>query len=415
MTLAATGMAAPRGGMAIFFESQTESLSSFDISNPKLRELKADIRALSSSCSRVSARQLIAENVLLPACYDDRNEIRFVEVLPTGVCNHACSWCFTASSRGGTLDAGALRARLYALTQSGGRAVLFSGGGEPLLCPYLMKPDAAFDAMTVIEWLGERNVSTALITNGALLSRFVERVGAAIRSMAFVRISLDACDPGTYSIRHGTAESDFQKVLDGIADLRSLRAGGYQPAIGISFVVGPEALSFGELKQVRSLARSIGADFVQLKHRHVPETAVSEADSTMKAVYVACTELDWGETEYWVHRYLTPKAMKSCVVPTVAQVLGTADRQHACCHLQHIPLPKSEDGAWRGFSVTDCSSSVCRHVSLNSVLQKVESPSSYARGLDVLRASLARHGYHPFRLFPSSPDLFGYSELLNSQ
>lgn len=366
---------------------------------------------LGPATARVSARQIIPENFLLHGDVSSSG-IRFLEVLPQDICSHRCSWCFTTSSRTSQhLDAYQAFVRLTAFARSGGKSVLFSGGGEPLLCRYLVEPYGIFGHETIIQWLDKLGLVSAVITNGVNLSRFIEHNRLAVTKMAFIRISLDAYDSKLYAQRHQTSEREFERVLKGIRRLVDLRGVGYQPAIGISFVVSRHSgiePTERDVNGVARLSRSLAVDFVQFKHAHI--AGKRAADKTMQHLYALCEETYWGRTEYWVHRYRAPRPRSLCVVPTVAQVLGAGNTRYPCCHRQDAPLPGQGTGpGFEEAEIADCSSNICRYRSLNDTLLEARSGTSQTlKAFDRLKRSLMLHGFHPYRLFPSAPDLVGY-------
>ena len=369
--------------------------------------------------SPISAHQIIPENYhLAKAIRPDQDGVRFLELLPHDACNHDCSWCFTKQIRdANVLGAASARKVLELFASQGGASVLFSGGGEPLLAKYLSIPSADFDGLTAPRWLADRGISVGLITNGVHLKRYLQHNVETFSNAAFVRVSLDACNALEYRRTHNADENDFAKVLDGIEHLISLRGISRTPAVGISFVLGDAYgldTSASAIRSIATLARQLNVDFVQLKHVHTSEAA--SADQNMREVFDHCLGEDWEDTEYWVHRYALPKPSQDCHVASVSRLIGAAGHSHPCCHRQDMTIPPQGLLPSKTYNIIkNCGSEVCRYVSLNeqllSSMGRDANRAAHNTAHHKLFLSLRQHGYHPYRLFPSAPDLFGYTNL----
>ncbi|MFH1616605.1 MAG: radical SAM protein [Planctomycetota bacterium] len=131
-----------------------------------------------------------------------------VDLSPSNFCNHGCVWCvyskFLEKSKE-ILNKDVLLQLIADLKTIGARGINFTGGGEPLTNKFTV------DAMEKAHDLG---IDVGLITNGALLNR--DSIGRLKRICKYIRISLDAGAPGTYSRLHGVDMNEFKKVLSSI-------------------------------------------------------------------------------------------------------------------------------------------------------------------------------------------------------
>lgn len=377
--------------------------------NEEIDALKLDIARLSRTVAQVTAQQIIPENLLLRDCLvSGQAGIQFIEVLPTDICNHRCSWCFTAMSRSKfSLSSELAFNRLSDFVANGGQSVLFSGGGEPLLWRSLVEPDNMFGNQTVVSWLSTAGVSSSLITNGVYLQEFVENNSQSLSSMGFIRVSLDACDSQSYMMLHGTKKEDFDRVIRAIENLIALRDDAPTPAIGLSFVVDEESdrnTGDGDMQKISSLVKQLGIDFVQFKHLNTNYGAV--ADEEMLRLKDVSEAYEWGAAELWIHRYKNPRPRSTCAIPMVSQALGASGHWHACCHTQHVALQQGSAVGFSGALIQDCDSQTCRYVNLNDLVLKLQN-TQHERLLALcrLKSSLLTHGFHPYRFFPSSPEL----------
>ena len=378
----------------------------------ELAELQHDIGNLCFESRQISERQIIPENILLPGCLlEGQHGPAFVEILPIDICNHACDWCFTAASRSVRfIQPNQLRARLEHFISVGGKSVLFSGGGEPLLYKPLIRSNSEFDGKTVIEWLSDRNIIIGLITNGVYLDRFIEaHSGYLSKTMAFIRISLDACTAADYSLCHQANQNDFGLAIDSIKAAVSCRDKlNNTPAIGVSFVVDgnsglnaqPEAID-----AIQKLATDLEVDYVQLKHAHTNNEHAADALMLKISKWIATVFPQ--RPEFWIHRYQSSRASQKCYLPLTSQVLRADGARSPCCHLQGISVPEQESAyGFSPFMVHNCTSNACRFVSMNRLLDKMfKYPTDYINALYRLKHSLMQDGFHPYRLFPSAPDL----------
>lgn len=364
--------------------------------------------------TRISASQIIPQNVLLliPVGSSSLPAVKSIEITPIDACNHDCGWCFTRDARSSRkISTTALKAYLDEFIVGGGRSVTFSGGGEPLLFKPLLDEVAVFDDRSLLEYCLDRRLAVGLITNGRGLRQMCLKLGQRITELAFVRISLDATNQVDHSKLHKTNVGDFKHILCGIEELAAIRGShSTTPAIGISFVVDSIArINFEacSITEIARLASRLGVDFAQLKHVHLNRAETAHA--AMQIAHLRCQEASaWGKSEYWVHHYLQPRPTIVCLVPTVGQLIDAGGQRFPCCHLQSDDsFFEKENIAPIGTVVRGCKSSVCRYVSVNEVLTAVaKGIHAEASHRHILRESILRDGYHPYRLFPSAPDLF---------
>lgn len=398
----------------VFPAKGAELVSNEDV--VQVADLMQSIDELCKHISPVCKAQLIPENALLASCImKPANGLSFLEILPTDLCNHACKWCFTASSRSTNVIAGeALRDRIEKFLGDGGKSILFSGGGEPLLSKPLSEPSPIFGGYTVFQWISSRNAVAALITNGVFLDKFLSANRNCLRSIAFLRVTLDAHSAARYETLHVARKGDFERVLQGLKMALRLRGSSLTPAIGISFIVDASDglnCSLGDLEAINGLAHTIGVDFVQLKHVHTCDQAT--ADYTMLQIGEFLTRLTHQKHEWWVHRYLSSQAESDCAVPMIAQVLRSDGGRSPCCHLQDFDVQEPADShVLSPFRVVGCRSAACRYVSMNRLLRAFDHRraedqrrAEYVDALHRLKISLEQNGFHPYRLYPSAPDL----------
>lgn len=131
-----------------------------------------------------------------------------IELDMTSFCDFGCPECISADVLGvARLSRGRLLDLAREMAEAGVRAVILTGGGEPL---------RHHAAREVIARLQEVGIAVGMITNGYLLANVPVDV---IAEMAWIRVSLDAATAGTFALMrpHPDGPRAFERVLAGIA------------------------------------------------------------------------------------------------------------------------------------------------------------------------------------------------------
>ncbi len=138
-----------------------------------------------------------------------------VRIKPTNVCNHGCYFC---AYRRDDLSLGSsmevrdrlprekMREIVDDLIAMDVKAVTFSGGGEPLIYPFLGE---------TLERLADAGIKIGILTNGTQLrGKLADTVA---RTTAWVRISIDGWDGPSYAQNRNVPEDSFAQVLANMA------------------------------------------------------------------------------------------------------------------------------------------------------------------------------------------------------
>lgn len=112
---------------------------------------------------------------------DDPNSIVSSHISPEGACNLSCSYCsVTHRDTHSRIDLNVIKDYVIKLQSRGLKAVILTGGGEPLAYPH---------ANELINWLKyERGLDIGLITNGTLTKKLDDN---ALKSFSWVRVSIN--------------------------------------------------------------------------------------------------------------------------------------------------------------------------------------------------------------------------------
>lgn len=120
-------------------------------------------------------------------------------------------------------------------------AIQFTGGGEPTVHP---------DHREVFTLAQNSGLETALVTNGIKMQPEHD----AFQNMTWIRVSVDAGDPETYSEVRRVPIGHWEKVWTNIRTL----AKTYEGTLGVGFVVTPG--NYGGITMAARLAKHAGAD-----------------------------------------------------------------------------------------------------------------------------------------------------------
>jgi MoaA/NifB/PqqE/SkfB family radical SAM enzyme len=185
-----------------------------------------------------------------------------VQVVPTNRCNSNCPMCayrlegytsneiFNAESE---LSYWKLFEILNSCKVLDVKAVQFTGGGEPLFHPYIK---------SVFRKALETGIELSLVTNGIL---FDDELIDMVSEFAWVRVSLDAATPETYTKTRGLNGNIFEKVK---RNVQALVKHKHKDTIGIGFVVFRENVH--EIEQVVEMGKDLGVDNVRISAGFTP-------------------------------------------------------------------------------------------------------------------------------------------------
>jgi len=110
----------------------------------------------------------------------------FIEINLTDKCNLSCSWCISGNRLNNTINTNQLMKFLKNFKEHGGKAVTFSGGGEPTLHP---------DFYEIVVYTKNLGFDLGLMTNGTFAKRYINLIGDNFK---WVRFSLDTVNHEKY-------------------------------------------------------------------------------------------------------------------------------------------------------------------------------------------------------------------------
>jgi len=265
-------------------------------------------------------------------CHPDRmsNFVKGERVMPvlyefdlTNRCNHRCIDCIGWAT--GEMDRVEISTYLALniireISFAGGKAVTFTGGGEPTLHP---------DFVRILESAKKYHLDIGLMTNGSKINKNLASFLA--ETCSWVRISLDAWDDESFSVTHRV--SGFDKICEGIKILSSFRE---RCTVGVGFLTN--AYTSNGMFKATKLVKELGADYIQFRPYHNDPTSVLNTiiycrnyceDKNFK---VLCNEDKYKQ----MHEGVDDRGYDKCYANTFVGIITADANMYPCCHLRGI-------------------------------------------------------------------------------
>ena len=179
----------------------------------------------------------------------------YVRIKPTNICNENCYYCHYKNAYL-TLDEynpsdfiphDKMMEIIDDMRDMGVKAVTFSGGGEPLVYPFIAE---------AMQKVLDSGIDLSIITNGMML----KEENAKILSRAkWVRLSIDSCNAALYSKLRGVPESWFEHLCGNIKRFSEIKNKTCE--LGVNFVVTKD--NYSSVYEMASLMKSLGANHVK--------------------------------------------------------------------------------------------------------------------------------------------------------
>ncbi len=243
--------------------------------------------------------------------YIERADPRLTKVYiePTSDCNLNCKTCVRHSwdEEMGFMQIKDYKKLINELKEFEGLGkISFWGIGEPLFHPQIAE---------MVELASELGVKTQIITNGLLLSeqKALSLLDAGLNSLV---VSVDGTSPETMAdIRSG---AELKTVIKNIQNFRNLRDQTQKKCeIGIEYVIMKSNVD--ELKDLRKLARKIGASFIFLTNL-LPYTE-DMSDEILYSFSISRSQPEL-RTEHRPEIYLPPTDLREDIIRDLAAVGG---------------------------------------------------------------------------------------------
>lgn len=179
----------------------------------------------------------------------------YVEISPSGSCNHRCTYCALdyMEYQPRLLETELLKKRLTEMGSLGIKSVMYAGEGEPFLHK---------DMAAIINHTKESGIDAAVTSNGVLFNDKI--IKTALKSITWIKVSINAATRKTYAAIHRTREDDFDRVIHNISEaVKYRRFSELRSTIGMQMILLPE--NAHEAVALATIARDIGADYLVIK------------------------------------------------------------------------------------------------------------------------------------------------------
>lgn len=207
-------------------------------------------------------------NLKIFAHAQELNEIRegkriapiYIRIKPTNYCNHHCYYCSYADSELGLRDSvkrqdqipwEKMQEIINDMQEMGVKAVTFSGGGEPLVYPYIVE---------TMQKILNAGIDLSIITNGQLLNG--ERAKTLAKAK-WVRISFDSANAQTYANVRNIPLKAFDEVCNNIKEFAKIKDKNCE--LGINFVINHENAE--QVYDMAKMVKMLGANHIKYTAR----------------------------------------------------------------------------------------------------------------------------------------------------
>jgi len=257
-----------------------------------------------------------------------------VELDMTNICNHKCpecsGWYFQNRDRDSLTDDLA-KDIIKQLAKAKIRGLIFTGGGEPLCHPYIIK---------IVKLAHTLGLDIGFITNGSLITEEIGKV--LLDCCTWLRISLDASSSEIFEKVHGMDGNTFQKVIENIRLLVGMKKQlNIKTTIGVGYLTC-DYTKYGMFK-VTKLCKSLGVDYLQFRPLQIHNNGGFEYHLTDIAKNInKCLKKnkDGFKVLYSKHKYdmMRDKEYgrnyKKCYGHQFATVVAADAKMYLCCHMR---------------------------------------------------------------------------------
>ncbi len=316
----------------------------------------------------------------------------------TNVCNSKCHFCFgfyDQQNNQVSLTFQDAKSILEQIKTFGGKAVTFTGGGDPLC------NDNTIEAVKYAKKLG---LDIGFITNGILLNE--NSIKDIVSDCTWIRISLDAASKEVYLKTHCMNSNIFDNVLSNIKLIvNEKKKQKSDITVGVGFLTYDRTVD--EIVDFAKLASTLGVDYAQyrplLKRYIEKEFNIKNQDVIIEKIKEAAK---YSNKNFSVvnsmHKYeiIASKNYNRqydiCYGHNFATVIAADKKMYLCCHmrglqqycigdlskntLEEIWHSKQREQVYKNIDFKDCPL-LCRCDSFNTILFNISKPINHVNFL----------------------------------
>ena len=179
----------------------------------------------------------------------------YVEISPTGVCNHRCTFCSFdyREYQNKRINPSVLMSRIAGMASVGVKAIMFAGEGEPTLYK---------DLPQVLNLCSAVGIDTSLTTNMVPFNE--KNTENFVKNCKWIKASINAGTKETYAKTHGTSEKDFAKVIGNLKRAVAIKKEkGYKCTIGTQILLLPD--NYDTVEELAKIVKEAGAEYLVIK------------------------------------------------------------------------------------------------------------------------------------------------------
>lgn len=179
----------------------------------------------------------------------------YIRLKPTNRCNQNCYYCtyrntymdLSEYNMDDEIPYEIMMSLLDDMSMMGVKAVTLSGGGEPLLYPYIE------DTMNR---LLDSGIDLSIITNGSLL---YGKKAELLSRAKWVRISIETVSAGKYSEIRGVKKDTYNQLCDNIREFSKIKDDNCE--LGVNMVVTKD--NYMEVAEMAKVMKCLGVNHVK--------------------------------------------------------------------------------------------------------------------------------------------------------
>jgi len=194
----------------------------------------------------------------------------YVRIKPTNKCDHNCFYCSYAPEfkyiycerfkREDEIPREIMLDILEDFKEIGVKAITFSGGGEPLVYPYIIE---------TMKKVLENGIDLSIITNGQSLSG---EKAELLKHAKWVRISLDSINAETFVATRKRPEQMFHKLIENIREFAKIKNPSCE--FGINFVVNEK--NTHQVYDAVKFFKELGVNHIKITPVYIPDGKFQE-------------------------------------------------------------------------------------------------------------------------------------------